>query len=126
MTGATVRPSDFRAQATWRYLRILMLFIALGATVADTIGQPVSTVRGRLVRQSGPPAAGVPVTVLHPMRGRSGAAYSAPDGMYYLHGIPPGQYTLEVWVFPQQRPWIFQINVYPQPTNDIAPISIPG
>ena len=105
---------------------IAIAFFALFAVVSDAVGQQGFAVRGRLVRQSGMPAVGVPVSVFNPQRGRSGMSFSAQDGMYYLHGIPSGQYTLEVWVFPNNPPWVFQIIVRPQPTNDIAPIRLPG
>src|SRR5262245_24746381 len=71
------------------------------------ISAEAATVRGRLVRRTPQgfyPAQGVPVTVFSREKGRSGASYSGPDGMYYLYNIPPGPYTLEVWVYPNQPP----------------------
>lgn len=101
---------------------------ALVIVLASAVAAEASTVRGKLERQTpyGPyPAQGIPVTVNHPDLGRSGTAYSGPDGMYYLYNIPPGSYTLEVWVYPNSPPWKFPIVVYNTPYTDIPPITVP-
>ena len=43
--------------------------------------------------------------------------------MYYLYNIPPGVYTLEVWV--PNSPMSYQIQVDGQAYTDIAPIRVP-
>ncbi len=86
-----------------------------------------ATVRGRLDRR-GPygfyPAAGVAVTVNNPQMGRSSPAYTGTDGMYYLFNIPPGNYTLEIWPYPQTGPLLFPVTVN-DPGTDVPPILVP-
>ena len=102
---------------------VMMLLLVVAAAAE------AETVRGMLIRQTPQgaeyPAQGVGVTVNRPDLGRSGFTYSGPDGMYYLYDIPPGQYTLEVWVYPDTPPWVFDIVVHNQPTTDIGPIYVP-
>lgn len=101
------------------------LFVIGVVTVASA---EASTVRGHLFRRSSRgdyPAQGIPVTVFRPNLGRSGFAYSGPDWMYYLNNIPPGNYTLQVWVYPNRPPLMFSIVVYDRPFTDIAPTAVP-
>jgi hypothetical protein len=102
---------------TGRVMLLSILLIVAGV-VADA-----ATVRGRVVFPNGNPAAGVAVTVNHPQYGRSPPAFSGPDGMYYLNGIPPGNYTLEVWTSNQSFISII-ITVY-EPVTDVAPVVVP-
>src|SRR5215471_7729339 len=59
-------------------------------------------VRGRLDRQDPRgvtyPANSVVVTLNNPQLGRSPRVYSGNDGMYYFYNVPPGHYTLEIWI----------------------------
>src|SRR5438093_10646967 len=55
---------------------------------------------------------GVTVSVFSGTRGRSGFSYSGYDGMYYLYGIPPGPYTLELWVHPNAPPLTYPIRSF--------------
>ncbi len=70
-------------------------------------------------------AVGVAVTVNSFQWRRSAPADSGRDGLFYLNNIPPGSYTLEVWVNRQGPPWIYPTSVYPRPFTDIAPIRLP-
>ncbi|OGP53260.1 MAG: hypothetical protein A2162_00820 [Deltaproteobacteria bacterium RBG_13_52_11b] len=100
--------------------------LALFAGVDDVDAQ---TVRGRLYRQtpSGSyPASYVRLTLYNfgPDGGRSAPVYSGSDGTYYFNGIPPGDYTLEVWI-DANRSMNFRLHVVNQPYTDIGPIHIP-
>lgn len=85
------------------------------------------TVHGRVFRQT--PSGSYPVpyvrlTLFAQGRGRSAPVYSASDGNYYFHNIPPGEYILEVWV-DANRSMNFSLRVLSQPQTDIGPIYIP-
>jgi hypothetical protein len=101
-------------------ISLCVLFIVL-AESADA-----ATLRGRLYRvyQNGVQAfaGGVPVTLYNQSMGRTSVAYSGPDGMYYLYNIPPGYYTLEVWI--SNPPIVFQVEVR-EPYTDIPPVRVP-
>ena len=107
--------------------RFPILLTLLLASLAQSSNAGTSLVRGRLVRiaPNGQtfPAQGISVTVTNAQSGRSNPSYSGPDGMYYLYNIPPGSYTLEVWI--SNSPMNFQIQVLNQPYTDIAPIRVP-
>ncbi len=51
-------------------------------------------------------------------------SYTGYDGMYYLNGIPPGDYRLEVYVNGHAVP-PRQIRVFNQPGTDIPPYRLP-
>lgn len=93
--------------------------------VADA---PASTVRGQLYRRAADgrayPAQGIAVRVNHPSYGPSSFSYSDMAGMYYLFGIPAGQFALEVWLT-QQDVRKFAITVRDSGYTDIAPIEVP-
>jgi hypothetical protein len=55
---------------------------------------------------------------------RSGAVVTGQDGMYYIRGVPFGNYYLEVWVHPGQQPLVFQIQVA-YAVTDIPVIALP-
>lgn len=89
-----------------------------------------STIRGRLVRiaPNGQqyPAPRIGVRVYQPNLGPSAFSYTGDDGMYYIPGIPPGQYQLQVWITSKiENALLFAINVLPQQFTDIAPIRVP-
>jgi hypothetical protein len=73
--------------------------VALSALLALTgLAAGAATVRGRLIHTGdGSPAAGLAVTVNHPQFGRSKPVFSGPNGMFYLNGIPTGDFDLEIW-----------------------------
>jgi hypothetical protein len=104
---------------------ILISLIVFVTTASAYAG----TVRGRLDRQDGYgrayPAVYVGVTLYNPQLGRSAPSYSDNDGMYYLYNVPPGEYLLEIWVYPGRDPMVFKIQVSNQPVTDISPILIP-
>jgi hypothetical protein len=126
-------------------LRTLLIAAAIGVALGPAITRaslqaqfPAVTVRGRLLRNPAPPYGQVPavnvcVTVNNQVLGRSGAACTGPDGMYYLSGIPGGVYNLEIWVtvppgYDGRLPNLaYGVTVVPngQPLFDIAPITIP-
>ena len=114
------------ALPVWRRFVVgLVLALCVIAPVISS-AEMASTVRGRLVRRTPRgefPAQGIPVS-LNRNGGRSGYAYSGPDGMYYLYNIPPGSYSLEVWVYPNRPPLVFSINVNEQGYTDISPIAV--
>lgn len=112
--------------------KVILVIIGLLLALTLATSAEAGTVRGRLVRQGNQyPAQGVPVTVFQkpsgpfPSLGRSSFTYSGRDGMYYLYNIPPGYYTLELWVYPNRPPWIYNILVYNLPYTDIGVIFIP-
>lgn len=106
-------------------LTLFAAFLTSGATASCYAG----TLRGRLDRRDSYgrniPAAYVHVTLYSQQQGRSSPAYTGVDGMYYLYNVPPGSYTLEVWVYPNRPPLTYGIQVYNQPYTDIPPILIP-
>lgn len=105
--------------------RITIIFIVL-AIIMVTSTASAQTVRGRIDRMmpNGPqyPAGYVAVTLFSTQMGRSAAAYTTPDGFYFLYNVPPGKYILEVWAY--QRPLIYEVMVFNQPLTDIPPITI--
>ena len=106
-------------------LRWLCLFFLLLVAQASVYA---GTVRGKLVRQDGSgksyAAAYVKVRLNNRKIGQSSFAYSGTDGMYYLYNVPPGEYTLEIWLGSDKRR-TYTIRVLDQSYTDIAPISIP-
>ena len=110
-------------------LRALLPALMLVAFLLSPAQASASTVRGKLYRVNPQgqifAAVGVRATVSRADLGRSGPSYSDPQGMYYLFNIPPGNYVLELWVYPNRPPWAFQIVVPNQPFTDIAPIHVP-
>jgi hypothetical protein len=107
---------------TGRVVAALLPALVLAAVVE------ASTVRGRLDRQNQYgryPAAGVPVSVYRPDLGQSAMSWTGEDGMYYLYNIPPGNYVLQIWVYPNNPPVTYNITVFNQPYTDIPPILIP-
>lgn len=87
-----------------------------------------TTVRGRLIRIARDgrqyPAPGIMVRLYSPQMGPSAPSYSDNTGMYYLMNVPPGLYTLEVWL---NREDVRRYNVVarPQQYSDVPPIAVP-
>lgn len=76
--------------------RILVVFTF--GLICLTLSASAATLRGQLVCNNGMAAAvNIAVTVYNPQIGRSVAAFTGADGMYYLN-IPPGVYTVEIWL----------------------------
>ena len=98
----------------------ILLLLSLAAQSANA-----ALVRGRLLRNNAP-ASGVAVTVYAASFGRSTPAYSGGDGMYYINGVPPGGYYLEVWISrdPRVLPAVYQIQVN-EPYTDVSPLAVP-
>jgi hypothetical protein len=101
-----------------------LMLTALSLIMYDRASAQNQVVRGQVLFQSGAPAPGVAVRVWNPQMGPSGVSFSGQDGMYYLHGIPPGGYQLQLSVNGQLLP-IWQIQVFLQPMTDIAPYRLP-
>ena len=102
-------------------IHLLGAMILLTALPASALAQ---TVRGQIVFRNGYPAPGVQVRVTHPRLGPSMPAVTGYDGMYYLYGIPPGDYQLEVFINGQLAPrW--QVRVFNRPNTDIPPYRLP-
>jgi hypothetical protein len=103
---------------------ILLLVMAFSGVIANA-----ATVRGRVlhVYPNGEWGAvpGVRVTVSNPAIGRSYPTLSGQDGMFYLQGIPPGVYNLEIWISPDPRvaPMVYTIQVQ-EPYSDIPPVYV--
>lgn len=97
----------------------LLILLAVQFEAGTAMAQ--TTVRGQILQGSAP-IRGVKVSLLCPPAWHECAyTYSGPDGMYYLQGIPPGTYALEVWAGTPQR---FSIEVPPRPWADVAPIQV--
>jgi hypothetical protein len=89
-----------------------------------TVSAQAATVRGRLENRNRYPASYVAVTLYNDQVGRSATAYTGGDGMYYLYNVPPGDYLLEVWLYPNRPPLTYSIRVH-DPGTDIPPILLP-
>ena len=108
---------------------ICFLILSLGITLL-AVADPASaeTVRGKVFRRtpSGSyPAPSIRLTLYgHDNEGRSAPVFSGNDGTYYFHSIPPGNYTLEVWL-DTNRSMNYSLQVRSSPYTDIGPIYIP-
>lgn len=104
---------------------LVMSCVFVLASFANTVC--AENVRGRLdgYGQYGAyPVPRVAVTLFSQTFGRTSPAYSDYQGMYYIYNVPPGPYTLEVWIGGPQ-PMIFNIYVTPNlQVTDIAPIRV--
>jgi hypothetical protein len=82
-------------------------------------------VRGKLVRM-GYPIPNVRVNVYSTTLGFSGSTFSGLDGIYYLNGVPYGNYFLQVWANQVNPavPFSYPIQVF-WPMTDIAVLSVP-
>jgi len=70
--------------------RALML-IALLATAANA-----ATIRGKVTFANGAPCPGVAAKAADAANRETTTAYTDRDGMYYIHDVPPGRYTVIV------------------------------
>jgi hypothetical protein len=70
--------------------RALML-IALLATAANA-----ATIRGKVTFPNGAPCPGVAAKAADAANHETTTAYTDRDGMYYIHDVPPGRYTVVV------------------------------
>ena len=122
-----MRRDDSARRSARKRQRMTLAILVLLALLGPAAQASASTVRGRLYRltpQGIVPASGIPVNVHNPSLGASGFAHSDAQGMYQLFNLPPGVYTLQIWVYPK-KPIAFQITVYNRPFTDIAPIQMP-
>jgi hypothetical protein len=88
--------------------------------------KPPGTVIGNLFRQSGScPAAGIMVTLCSPVLGRSYPVYSDRSGSFALFNIPPGAYTLEVWLGPAQPAIRMAVVVAAGAQSRVGPLALP-
>ena len=106
---------------TRRVVPLLFLVVVISASAQ------AASVRGRLDRRSNNgsayPAAYVAVTLYRSDLGRSAPVYTGTDGMYYFNNVRPGDYYLEVWLYPSRPPVTYLIRVNDPGTN-IPPIQI--
>jgi hypothetical protein len=118
------------APRRWKWFLVVGLLL-----LASELSAQQAVLRGRLQR-AGPsgwyPMSGLVVTVRAEVGGnRSLPAYSGYDGMYYMFGVPPGRYVIEVWYPNTPNPFIafpivVQYVMTPMgPLCDIIPINIP-
>jgi hypothetical protein len=96
---------------------LLLLFIGITESAAQTI-------RGQVVFRNGTPAVGVPVRVFNPHLGPSGFAFTGYDGLFYLNGIPPGDYQLQVF-FNQRAMPPMPVRVFAAPHTDVPRYFLP-
>jgi hypothetical protein len=110
-----------------QFVSRVLVAVGLVSTLLFTATAEAATIRGRLehVYPNGVrgPAAGLVVTVYSPTLGRSNPSYSGQDGMFYLQGIPPGAYRLEIWYSPYSQPIVYSIQVQ-EPYTDIPPLNV--
>lgn len=101
-----------------------VLLLSLLLTLALTTQAAAQMVRGQVVFRNGVPAVGVAVRVFSPQRGPSGVSYTGYDGLFYLYGIPSGDYELQV-MFNQRPMPSMRIRVFAQPNTDIPRYVLP-
>jgi len=102
---------------------ILLLLLGVLVVSAGSRAQQTAVVRGRITR--GPYAAAyIQVTVYNAFMSRSSPVVTGQDGMYYIRGVPFGNYYLEVWIQQGQPPLVYQIQVG-YPITDIPVIALP-
>jgi len=105
-----------------------LMFVALCATAAAA--HQTTTVRGRIDRVGADghphPAPYLTVTLRTPDTGhRTDPSYTGRDGMYYIYGVAPGTYYLEVRVLPLGALYTYRIEARSQPYTDVAPLVVP-
>ncbi len=71
-------------------------WILSAAIVLLAAAAQAATVRGKVRYSNGRACAGAAVTVVNAAQRSSTEAYSNEQGMFYLHNVPPGRYTLKV------------------------------
>lgn len=103
---------------------IIALLLSLLLILVLTTHVAAQMVRGQVVFRNGVPAGGVAVRVFNSQRGPSGTSYTGYDGLFYLSGIPPGDYDLQV-MFKQQPMPPVRIRVFRQPYTDIPRYFLP-
>ena len=67
---------------------LLLMFIATAANAA--------TIRGKVVYANGAPCSGAQAKALDPANRETTIAYTDREGMFYIHDVPPGRYTVMV------------------------------
>ena len=107
------------------FIYLILSFVMTLFAVADPA--IAETVRGKIFRRTSSgsyPAPSVRLTLYGHDKGRSAPVFSGNDGTYYFHSIPPGNYTLEVWVG-ANRSMNYSLQVRSSPFTDVGPIYIP-
>jgi hypothetical protein len=104
------------------------VLIVVGVCVSIGLTHEVyaGNIRGMLywrTPQGSVPAAGIAVSVYRADLGRSGYSYTGDDGMYYLYGIPPGDYKLEIWLRGGGM-LVYQYRVFNRAWTDFPPIAV--
>ena len=70
---------------------ILSIATALFVTAANA-----GTIRGKVVFANGAPCAGAQAKAADASNRETTTAYTDRDGMFYIHDVPPGRYTVTV------------------------------
>jgi uncharacterized surface anchored protein len=70
---------------------ILSIATALFVTAANA-----ATIRGKVVYANGAPCAGAEAKAADAANRQTTEAYTDRDGMFYIHDVPPGRYTVFV------------------------------
>ena len=81
-----------------------------------------ATVRGKVERMAGYPAAYVRVTLNFAGR-RTSAVYTGSDGVYYVPKVQAGRCVLEIWIT-KDKPTSFQIEVR-EPATQVPTVRLP-
>lgn len=71
-------------------------WILAAALVLLGTAAKAATVRGKVTYANGAVCSGAEVKVVDRSQRSSTEAYSDEQGMFYLHNVPPGRYTLRV------------------------------
>ena len=110
------------------FLILLAIVTAGGTGPSSAQVTTSSTVRGRIDRQ-GPsgtnPAPYIRITLYQEnTTNKLPTTYTGSDGLYYVRGVSPGTYILQVWLTPKTPYKSYRINVTNTPYTDIKPIVI--
>lgn len=102
-----------------RRISITVLITLFLATIAAA--QAATTVRGRVLAVDGTPYPSASVTLERPA-GAVKRVFSDRDGMFYISGIAPGDYTLRVKTSRSEK--AFPVTARAQAYSDIAPVTL--
>ena len=70
---------------------LILSMLALVAAAANA-----ATIRGRAVYPNGVPCSGATAVAADTANRSTKPAYADRDGMFYIHNVPPGRYTVTV------------------------------
>ena len=96
---------------------------ALVATMA-VAAHAAATVRGKVVHDKDKSAAAGYKITMSNEKGRTTPARVGSDGMFYIYGVLPGPYQLEVWIPNTAPPMVYKIQVV-EPYTDVPQLAVP-